>query len=42
MDKKERGTTTMKFEKPEINVEKFEIADVITVSGGTENQLPEF
>lgn len=44
MDKTERGMTTMKFEMPEINVEKFEIADVITVSSGNNNddQLPEF
>lgn len=32
----------MKFEMPEITVVKFEIADIITTSGGGENQLPEF
>lgn len=32
----------MKFEMPEIQVEKFEIADVITTSGLGENQTPEF
>lgn len=32
----------MKFEMPEIKIEKFEIVDVITVSGGGEDQLPPF
>lgn len=33
----------MKFEMPEIKIEKFEIIDVVTVSGeGGEDQLPPF
>lgn len=30
------------FEFPEIKVIKFEVADVITVSSGNDDQLPEY